>query len=523
MSNKQPYQKKHAITGITRKQFLKGAMGVAALGLVGMASQDRLLKSAVAYDEIGADAVRSDLILTDAIVLTMDDKRRAFRSGYIWIRGDCIYRVGAMTDLGSTPAGINRRSISGRLVMPGLVNCHTHLSNGFLRGIYDEMPLEIWFSKGMWPVLNAMDGATAGAAADLALLELLSTGVTTVATSEFGTPSSDVPDGVLEALQRSGMRAVMSRITFDSADDSAPSQFIPAPYREKPATAVQEVQRLQKHYNSSHIRVGPEALGVLRCTSDMMLAMHELATTSGSHFTVHAASSQDEREEAQRRFGHGSITELERLGVLSPKTLLAHVIWVNDAEIELLAKRQTGVSHNPVSNAFYASGIARLPELLQAGVRVGLGTDGSSTNNSQNVWETMKMAMLFQKQRLEQASFGSAELALELMTSGGAAALHMEDEIGSLQPGKRADLIVIDIERLPLSPVQTVVSNLVYSNDPWAVQDVYIDGKVIINGGVHRSLDSGSVIAKAQRAAGQLLESTGLDTYLLERSRWQWD
>src|SRR5690606_62829 len=146
-------------------------------------------------------------------------------------------------------------------------------------------------------------------------------------------------------------------------------------------------------------------------------------------------------------FGHGSITELDRLGVLAPRTLLAHAIWLDDGEIAILARNGTGVSHNPIANAYYASGVARLPELLDAGVRVGLGVDGASTNNGQNVWETMKMAMLFQKQRLEDANFGSAELALELMTRGGAAALHMEDEIGSLETGKRADLIVIDVER----------------------------------------------------------------------------
>jgi 5-methylthioadenosine/S-adenosylhomocysteine deaminase len=146
----------------------------------------------------------------------------------------------------------------------------------------------------------------------------------------------------------------------------------------------------------------------------------------------------------------------------------------------------------------------------QAGVRVGLGVDGASTNNGQNVWETMKMAMLFQKQFREKPDFGSAQLALELMTRGGAAALHMEDRIGSLEPGKRADLIVIDTERVSLAPSQTVVSNLVYSNDPWAVRDVYVNGEQIVSDGVHRAFDRPAVLRGAQNALASVLERAGL-------------
>ena len=252
------------------------------------------------------------------------------------------------------------------------------------------------------------------------------TGVTTTTSGEIPAAHPDMIDAVLTAVERSGIRAVVSRIAMDSADESGAAQYIPPAYRDKPSFAADEVRRLQKRFNSSRVSVAPEALGVLRCTPDMIHAMHAVAVESGSLYTMHAASSQDERDESRRRFGHGSITELERLGVLGPKTLLAHAIWLDDREIAVLAERGTGLSHNPVSNAYYASGIARLSQLLSAGVRVGVGVDGASTNNSQNMWESAKMAMLFQKQKLEQASFGSAELALELLTRGGAAALHME-------------------------------------------------------------------------------------------------
>lgn len=499
---------------MTRKQFLQAMAASAAAGTL-----PAVLR---ASQPDPGETPTEELILTDAMVLTMDDTRRAFESGFVWLRDGRVHRVGDSTQLGTPPAGVTIRSLAGRVIMPGLVNCHTHLSNGILRGLYDEMPLEVWFSRGMWPVLDALDAKAANAGAELALLELMASGVTTIAGGDFGTPHADLLDGVLEAAHDSGIRAIVSRITVDSADETSPSQFIPAAYRETPQRAVDEVRRLQRQHDSERITVAPEALGVLRCTPEMVTAMHEVAVDSGAPYLMHAASSPEERTEALRRFGHGPISELDRLGVLGPRTLLAHAVWLDDGEIGLLADHGTGISHNPVANAYYASGIARLAELLEAGVPVGLGTDGASTNNGQNVWETMKMAMLFQKQRLERASFGSAELALELMTRGGAAALHMPERIGSLEPGKAADLIVIDARRAALSPPQTLVSNLVYANDRHAVRDVYIGGRPVVLDGEHQLLDRERVLARAQAAAQRVLARADLADYLRQRGQWQW-
>ena len=463
-----------------------------------------------------------EFIVRDATIVTMDAERNVFESGYIWVRDGLIHQVGDSASLRDVPAELAVERADGRLILPGLINAHGHLSNGILRGIYDEMPLSVWFSRGMWPVLEALDREAGRIGAELALLELMTTGVTTTVSAEFGTPCRELPDGVLEAIAASGARAVVSRMTVDSADETHASQAVPARYRERPDYAAEEVLRLQREWNSERIRVGAEALGVLRCTPAMITAMHEVAEQSDSHFLMHVASSRDEHEAAVRRFGHGSVAELDRLGVLGPRTLLAHVIWLDDREIAQLADSGTGVSHNPVANAYYASGVARLAELIEAGVRVGLGVDGASTNNGQNVWETMKMALLFQKERRADAGFGSAELALELMTRGGAAALHMEDRIGSLEAGKQADFIVIDTERVALSPPQTLISNLVYSNDPYAVRDVYVAGRAVVVDGVHQRLDREAVLARAREALERVLDRSDLKRYLASRSTWRW-
>ncbi|MGE0581113.1 MAG: amidohydrolase family protein [Steroidobacteraceae bacterium] len=465
---------------------------------------------------------RTEFIIRDATVLTMNDARDCYESGYLWVKGEQIFRVGDVAELGEVPAAVEVARARGRLIMPGLVNAHGHLSNGILRGIYDEMPLSVWFSKGMWPVLEAQDTQTGRAGAELALMEQMTTGVTTTVSAEFGTPRRELPDAVLTAVRKARVRALVSRMTVDNADESDRSQAVPSAYREPVAQAIAEVERLQREYRSERVTVAPEALGVLRCTPEMVAGLHDLAVRSDSPFLMHIASSKDEHLSSHRAFGHGSVTELKRRGALSGRTLLAHAIWLDDAEIRDVAAAATGISHNPVANAYYASGFARLSDLLAAGVRVGLGVDGASTNNSQNLWETMKMALLVQKERTADASFGSAELALELATRGGAAALHMEDRIGSLEAGKQADFISIDVNRIALAPRQTLISNLVYSNDPQAVRDVFIGGEPVVVDGVHRFLDRDAVVAAAEEALARVLERSGLKAYLESRTRWHW-
>jgi 5-methylthioadenosine/S-adenosylhomocysteine deaminase len=464
----------------------------------------------------------AQFIVRDALLVTMDEQRNVFESGYVWVKDGLVHQVGDSAALRDLPAEVKMISARGRLIMPGLVNAHGHLSNGILRGLYDEMPLSVWFSKGMWPVLEALSREDGRIGAELALLEQMTTGVTTTVSAEFGVASRDMPDGVLEAIHASGVRAVVSRMTVDNPNSEDVSQAVPLRFCERPQDAVAEVERLQRTWNSELVSVGAEALGVLRCTPAMIEAMHDVAVRTGSHFLMHVASSREEHEDTLRQFGHGSVAELNRMGVLGPRTLLAHTIWLSDEEIAMLARSQTGISHNPVANAYYASGVARLAELLEAGVRVGLGVDGASTNNAQNVWETMKMALLFQKERRGDAGFGSAELALELMTRGGAAALHMEDRIGSLEPGKQADFIVIDPERVALAPAQTLISNLVYSNDPYAVRDVYVAGRAVVVDGEHQLIDREQTLARAREALERVLVRSGLKSYLATRGKWRW-
>ena len=460
-----------------------------------------------------------DTILRGGVVVTMDPSRRVWSNGYVAIKAGAIVAVGDAAECAYV--GTREISLAGRVLIPGLVNCHTHLSHGLYRGMLDEVPLAAWSAGGMWNLVRDSDFGSGYAGARVSLTENLRSGVTTVVAGEMSVPDVHAIDGVLRAVHESGSRAVVARMCADSADDSDPSQTMPEVVREDPETAVREVLRLKREFDGPLVEVVPEPLGLLRCTPDMVQALTDLARSEGSRMTMHVASSTDEVAEARRRYGMGCIEKLAELEVLGPNLLIAHCIEATAAELQLLADTSTGVSHNPVSNLMYGLGIAPLSEMIDAGVRVGLGTDGASTNNGQNLWETMKFAVFLQKSRFD-ARWGSAELALELATIGGARAIGMDDIIGSIEVGKRADLVVLDTSVAQVTPAATWVSNIVYSADRSIVRLVLVDGQTVSEDGVVTAWDESATVAQGTAAASALDRSTGLAAAYRSRTRWNW-
>lgn len=467
------------------------------------------------------EPTRIDLLISGATVVTMSPERTVYRDGFVAVKDGKIVDVGSSVSECPYEAA-EERQLTDCVVMPGIVNGHTHLSNGISKGLFDEMPLAAWVERGMWPSLRAARESTSYEGARVALAENLLGGVTTTVVGEFGTPQNSSIDGVLRAAQESRSRAVVARISVDSEEDFDPSQAVPADVREGIDAALAEVDRLRGAYNSDLLEVVPEALGVLRCSPEMVSEFANYARSEKTRMTMHVASSPDERDEAIRRFEMGSIERLSELGALGEHLLIAHCVWANANECDLLAESGTGVSHNPVANLMYAAGTAPLSEMLDAGVRVGLGTDGASTNNGQNMWETMKMAMFMQKSRFG-AGWGSAELALELATIGGARAIGLDNEIGSLEPGKQADLIVIDLARTHLVPRSTWPTNLVYSGSPNAVVSVLVKGEFLVDEGRLTVWDQDEVVRSGDRAADQINQAIGLAEDYHSRTRWTWE
>jgi 5-methylthioadenosine/S-adenosylhomocysteine deaminase len=461
----------------------------------------------------------ADVILTNALVFTMDAQLRAFQNGYVWMRDDRIHAVGAMADLQAT-AGATVRSMGGRhLVMPGLINAHDHISNNVVRGSFDEGSREDYGTR-MYDALRAMDGDASYAGAMGSILEQLLGGVTTTQAGEFG--HVDRPAGVLRACRESGIRTVFSLAVMNSDDDTVNSQAVPEDFRESPQSAVARMQALDREFTSPTITIAPEALSPMRVTPDMLGALHEYARSRDVPLFMHLGAAQDELDECERRFGMGTIEFLERRGWLSPKTVLAHAAHIKQTDIAIIAQHDAAIAHCPVASSWAGSSPPMLIEWLEAGIRVGVGTDGASSNNSQNMWESGKLAVLLQRTRNRNRQYGSAELGLELMTSRAARSIYMEDRIGSIEPGKLADLICIDMDRPALTPRETINSNLLFSNDRDAVRHVYVGGKELVRDGAPTTIDYERVIALNKEQGRLLLREKGLASSFFGRSRFTW-
>ena len=460
-----------------------------------------------------------DVLVRGGPVVTMNEARQVHDPGYVAVKDGRVVAVGDARDCNY--AATRRIDVPSHAIMPGLINCHTHLTNGLYRGLYDELPLADWLEQGLWPVLRAATAESRYAGAALSIAENLLGGVTTVVVGEFGGKNSGSIDGVLRAVRESGIRAIVSRVAVDSADDTDPSQATPLDLRENIAAVLQDVDRLRDQFNSPLLSVVPEPLGVLRCTPDMIQAMSEYARNTGCRMTMHVSSSEHEINESIRRYGRSPIAQLDALGALGDYLSIAHCVWPTEHDIERLASTGTGVSHNPVANLMYAVGVAPLVEMIDAGVRVGLGTDGSSTNNGQNLWETMKMAIFLQKQR-KGARWGSGELALELATIGGASVISSESTLGSIEVGKRADLISVEMNGPSAVPRHTWPSNLVYAQGISGVRYVLVDGKVVVDDGRLTAWDLDDVLGRANEGAAYIEDATGLASKFRARSRWTW-
>ncbi|MFN8533245.1 MAG: amidohydrolase family protein [Dehalococcoidia bacterium] len=461
----------------------------------------------------------TDLILTNAVVLTMSQDRRSFLDGYVWMKDGQIEAVGPMRDL-DAPDGIERRDLGGMLVMPGLVNAHNHLASALVRGSFDEGARGS-FGTRMFAALRALDGDASYAGALMSLAEQIQGGVTTTMAGEFG--HRDRPAAVLRACRDAGMRVLFSRSAMNSEDELVDSQTVPAEFRDTPDSAVEDIERLRAEFDSDLISVVPEALSPMRVTPAMLERLAAYARERGVPFLMHLGAAQDEVDESVRRYGLTCVEFLDHLGVLGPKTLLGHAIYSTEAEIPLMAARDVAIAHCANGVMKTASIPPRVAEWIAAGLRVGLGTDAADGNTSQNLWETAKTAMLLQKTRLLDGQWGSAELALGLLTNGGARALYWEDRIGSLEPGKRADVICLDIDRPSLAPRETIVSSLVYANDRSAVRHVFIDGVERLRDGVLVSLDQRDVVALANREAERVLVDQGIGLDRRERSSFHWE
>ena len=446
-----------------------------------------------------AAAGTKELLLTDAFVITMNPTRDVITNGYVWIRGDSIHKVGTMASLGEAD-GVERRSMADHVIMPGLINTHNHISSFGMRAMQD------WrgFPGGaaMYAGLRVLDGEGGYLGSVVGLLEQLQGGITTCKALEAGT--DELMLGCVRASEESGARVAIARYGMDAADNAAPNLIVPEDVRDTVDGAIKSLDFLRSKVTSPLVTVSPDAFSVMRVSKEMMLALHAYAVKHDLRFGMHAGATENEQKECLAQNGMRIVPYLDDLGVLNPRLLIGHGSWFDQEESALVAKRGAAISHCSVNNG----GRSLVKEWLDLGIKVGIGTDGPTSNNSQDIWEVAKFAIF--NQRIRHRGWGNAETALELLTIRGAEAIGMADRIGSLEAGKAADLICIDTIRPTLSPTTSLLNNLIYSHDRSAVRHVMVNGAMVVNDGQHRSFDSRKVCRDFSKWAERAQTKSGL-------------
>ena len=443
--------------------------------------------------------MRSGLI-RNATILTMDDRLTI-------VEGDVAMRDGIIVGTGVLPerqaAYETIVDARGGYVLPGFIQTHVHLCQTLFRGSADDMPLLEWLRRRVWPLEAAHSPRTLRASARLAAVELLRTGTSSVLTME----TVHDTDVVFETLEASGLRATVGKCMMDFDDE------VPARLREKTRQSIDESLALKKRWHGAangRLRAAFAPRFAVSCSRELLEAVAHLSVAENALIHTHASENREEVEVVRRLSGGFSNLEyLADTGLATPHLCTAHCVWVTEAEQALLAERDVKVLHCPGSNLKLGSGIAPVVEMRQRGISVSLGADGAACNNRLDMFDEMRLAATLQAMRVRPGALPARDVVW-MATREGARALGLEDEIGSIEVGKRADLIVIDRDAPHLAPGLDPWSTIVYSARGTDVRTVIVDGEVLVAESRPTRFDPAEVAAEARNAAAELMARAGL-------------
>jgi 5-methylthioadenosine/S-adenosylhomocysteine deaminase len=447
---------------------------------------------------------RVDLLLSNAIVLTMDADLSQFEPGAVAVRGDTIVAVGLEADLRTRFTAAETIDCHGKVLMPGLVNAHTHVPMTLLRGLADDLRLDVWLLGYMMPVEREFvspDFITLGT--QIACVELIRSGVTSFADMYY------FEEDVAKATASAGLRAVCSQtvLKFPSPD----ARF----FEESLAMARDYIQRWKDHPLIVP-SVAPHA--PYTCTAEILRSTAQLAAEFDVPLHTHLAETATEAENSRQEHGMPVVPYVKKMNLFDAKVLAAHCVHVDDGEINTLLHHRAGIAHNPSSNLKLASGFAPVTKMLEAGLNVGIGTDGPASNNDLDMFEEIRLAAFIAKAVTNDPTALPAHTALTMATRMGAQAMHIGHLTGSLEPGKRADLILIDIAPLHNSPrfrrdLNGVYAQIVYAAKSSDVTDVMVNGRWLMRSRQLATLDEASLLDHACDYARRI------DTFLIQREK----
>ncbi len=437
------------------------------------------------------------ILIKDGTVVTMDQHDSI-------VRGDVLIRDGRIAEMGGQVDDTVNHVIEaqGCAVLPGFVQTHIHLCQTLFRGAADDLALIDWLKKRVWPMEAAHTPESMQASAQLGIAELIKGGTTCALTMETVRHTEEV----LRAVEKSGFRATVGKCMMDKGAD------VPGALHEETRASIDESVALIQEWNghaNGRIRCCFAPRFAISCTRELLSEVSQRARQLGVIIHTHASENRSECEIVERESGERNIDYLSSLGIVGAHVVLAHCIHLDNTEMETLQHTQTNVAHCPSSNLKLGSGIARVTEMLARGIPVSLGADGAACNNRLDMFTEMRTAALLQK-ALHGPEVLPASRALRMATIEGARAMGLADQIGSIEMGKRADVIVVDLNQMHSIPEADVVSSLVYSAQATDVRAAIIDGQIVMRDRKLLTLDETSVIENANHEAEALFKRAGL-------------
>lgn len=439
--------------------------------------------------------IRVDLLVLNGTLVTMDKDRRILPDAGIAVDHGRIVALGSRADIIRRYSASERVDATGKIIIPGLINGHTHIPMTLFRGLADDLDLQEWLTKYIFPAeAKNVTEEFVRAGTRLGLAEMIRGGTTTYCDMYY------FEDAIADETAKAGVRGVLGETIID----------FPVADNKTNAEGMAYVERFVQKWKGNELIVPAVAPHAPYTVSEEHLkAIRAFSDRTGAPIVTHISETKREVDESLKAKGASPVDYLSRIGFLNDRVIAAHMVWPNDGEIQILKTAGVGVVHNPQSNMKLASGVAPVPRMIAAGVRVGLGTDGAASNNDLSMWEEMDTAAKLHKLISGDPKVMSAEQAFELATIGGARSLHLEKEIGSIEPGKRADLVLVNRDALNQIPLYNIYSDLVYATKASDVATVIINGRVVMRDRHLLTLDEAAVKEGARVFREKVIKSLG--------------
>src|SRR3954464_2356660 len=447
---------------------------------------------------LGQQKESVDLIVTGGIVATIDGARAIYQDGSVAIRGDSIVAAGPRAEIESRYRAPQVVDADDHLVLPGFINGHTHVPMTLFRGLHDDVTLNDWLYKYIFPAeAKNVNEQFVRWGTRLAAAEQIRAGVTTFADMYY------FEDAIAEETKAAGMRGVLGETLID----------FPAPDNKSEAEMLAYTEKFLKRWQGDPlIHAAPAPHSIYTCSKKTLQDAAALARKYHAPILIHVAEMKKEWEDSNKTNGMSPVQYLEKIGVLGPEIVAAHCIFVDEADRKLLAQRGVGCVHNPSSNMMIASGVSPVPEMRAAGVAVGLGTDGpAGSNNDLDLMEEIDLAAKLAKISKMDPLALNARAVIEMATIDGARALHMEKEIGSLEAGKKADLVLISLHEPNAVPMYDIYAQIAYSLKASDVDTVVIGGRVVMRDRKLLTVDEPGVLEKAREYGESVKRSLGME------------